>query len=104
DSARVPAPRGRVVEDRPVPEPLSPTDRSSLAAERGHVNMAIAGAILAEGGPGTTYDAVCRRLDERLHLLPRYRQRLEQPALGIANPVWVDDEHFDLLWHIRHAS
>jgi WS/DGAT/MGAT family acyltransferase len=87
-----------------VTDPLSPADRSSLAAEHGSVNMAILGVIVLERGPGVTYDALCRRISERIHLLPRYRQRLEQPALGLANPVWVDDEHFDVQWHVRHAT
>ena len=85
-------------------DPLSPSDRSSLAAERGSVNMAIAGVIVLEHGPGVTYDALCTRIAERIHLLPRYRQRLEQPAMGLANPVWVDDEHFDVHWHVRQTT
>ena len=40
----------------------------------------------------------------RLHLIPRYRQRLEDPAFGMANPVWVDDDAFDLHWHLRRAT
>ncbi len=87
-----------------MPEPLSPADRSSLNAERGPINMAMLGAILLERGPGVTYDALCRRIEERIHLIPRYRQRLEQPGLGLINPVWVDDEHFDVRWHVRHAA
>jgi WS/DGAT/MGAT family acyltransferase len=66
--------------------------------------MAIGGLILLERGPGVTYEALCRRISERIHLLQRYRQRLKQPALGIANPVWVDDEHFDVEWHVRLAT
>lgn len=85
-------------------DPLSPADRSSLNAERGPINMAMIGAILLESGPGLTYDALCRRIEERIHLIPRYRQRLEQPGLGLMNPVWVDDEHFDVRWHVRHAA
>src|SRR3954454_6129165 len=84
-------------------EDLSAADRSSLQAERGPINMAVAGALVFEGGAGTTYDAVAERVEARLHLIPRYRQRLEDPAFGMANPVWVDDEAFDLHWHLRHA-
>ncbi|HEX6389461.1 MAG TPA: wax ester/triacylglycerol synthase family O-acyltransferase [Solirubrobacteraceae bacterium] len=87
-----------------MPESLSPADRSSLNTERGPINMAVAGVMIAEAGPGLAYDAVCRRIEERLHLLPRYRQRLEQPPLGVAHPVWVDDEHFDVGWHVRSAT
>ena len=91
-------------EDDTVTDALSATDRSSLAAERGPVNMAMVGVLLLEPGPGLTYDALCARVEERIHLLPRYRQRLQEPALGLVNPVWVDDEHFDVRWHVRHAA
>ncbi len=65
--------------------------------------MAVAGLLVFEGGDGTSVAAVRRRLAERLHLVPRYRQRLADPAFGMANPVWVDDDGFDLDWHLRHA-
>jgi WS/DGAT/MGAT family acyltransferase len=85
-------------------EGLSAADRGSLQAERGPVNMAVAGTLIFEGGAGTGYDAVAERVAARLHLVPRYRQRLADPAFGIANPVWVDDEHFDVHWHLRRAT
>ena len=88
----------------PVADRLSATDRSSLSAEHGAVNMAIGGVILLERGAGVTYEALCRRIEERIHLIPRYRQRLEQPMLGLANPAWVDDENFDIEWHVRLAT
>ena len=83
-------------------EELSPADRSSLAAERGAVNMAVGGLLVFE--PGLTRAMVRERIAERLHLVPRLRQRLEEPPLGLANPVWVDDANFDLDWHVRQAS
>jgi diacylglycerol O-acyltransferase len=85
-------------------EPLSVADRASLAAERGPVNMAVGAALVFDGGPGVRPEAVLARLEERLHLLPRYRQRLEEAALGLAQPVWVDDPHFDPGWHVRAAA
>jgi WS/DGAT/MGAT family acyltransferase len=84
-------------------EALSPADRGALQAEQGPINMAVAGAMVFDAGEGTTYAAVCRRVEERLHLLPRYRQRLQDPFGPLTNPVWVDDDGFDLTWHIRHA-
>src|SRR5205085_9870605 len=44
------------------------------------------------------------RIAERIHLVPRLRQRLEEAPLGLANPVWSDDATFDLDWHVRQAS
>ncbi len=84
-------------------EPLSPADRGALTAEQGPINMAVAGAMLFAAGPGTTYEAVLERVRARLHLLPRYRQRLADPFGPLTNPVWVDDDGFDLQWHVRPA-
>lgn len=85
-------------------DPLSAADRSSLQAERGPVNMAVAGALVFEGGTATTEEAIAERLAARLHLVPRYRQRLEEAPFGLAGPAWVDDDHFDVHWHLRHAK
>src|SRR4051812_26312137 len=84
---------------------LSPADRSSLAAERGPVNMAVGAALVFDGGPGVEYGAGGERLGSRLHLVPRYRQRIEDGLPGgFTQPVWVDDTNFDPGWHVRHAT
>ena len=85
-------------------EELSPADRSSLAAERGAINMAVGGLLVFESDPPLTRAAVAERIGERVHLIPRLRQRLEETPLGLANPVWTDDPGFDLDWHVRQAS
>ncbi len=60
------------------------------------------GAVLTfEAGPGLEYASMFERLSSRLHLVPRFRQRLEESSSGLANPVWIDDPHFDLAWHLR---
>ncbi|MTD46750.1 wax ester/triacylglycerol synthase family O-acyltransferase [Conexibacter sp. W3-3-2] len=83
---------------------LSPADRSSLAAEQGPINMAVGGVLVFEAGPGIDRASLIARLDERLHLIPRYRQRLASPAPGLTNPVWVDDEHYDTGWHVKQVA
>jgi diacylglycerol O-acyltransferase / wax synthase len=80
-------------------EDLSPADRSSLAAEQGPVSMAVGGVLIFESEIG--HERLIERIGSRLHLIPRYRQRLQQAASGITNPVWVDDDHFDIRWHVR---
>ncbi len=86
-------------------EQLSPSDRSSLAAERGPVNMAVGAALVFDAGPGVEYGAVVERLRSRMHLIPRYRQRIEEALPGgLTQPVWVDDTSFDPAWHVRHAT
>jgi WS/DGAT/MGAT family acyltransferase len=46
-------------------------------------------------------DAVREQLEPRLHLLPRFRQLLYRPQLGLGWPLWVDAPAFDLADHIR---
>jgi WS/DGAT/MGAT family acyltransferase len=46
-------------------------------------------------------EAVRRRLEPRLHLVPRFRQLLYRPRLGLGWPLWVDAPSFDLADHIR---
>ena len=46
------------------------------------------------------WTAIRRRIDARLGLLPRLRQRVAEVPLGIARPVWVDDEGFDVANHV----
>ena len=85
-------------------EELSPADRSSLAAEHGPINMSVGGVLVFDSEPRLTRAMVAERIGERLHFIPRLRQRLEEPPLGIANPVWADDTAFDLDWHVRQTS
>jgi WS/DGAT/MGAT family acyltransferase len=84
-----------------VGQALSPADRASLAAEQGPVHMSIGGLLVFASGPGLSHDAIVERVRARLHLLPRYRQRLRSPAPGLANPEWADDADFDLGRHVR---
>ena len=83
-------------------EPLSPSDLSAIQAERGPVHMHVGGVLIFDGR--VTRDALVQRLRERLHLIPRYRMRLESPALGLANPVWVADSAFDPDRHVRRSA
>jgi WS/DGAT/MGAT family acyltransferase len=67
--------------------------------------MAVAGLLVFEEGPGLAPAALEERLKSRLHLIPRYRQRLQDPPVGLlGNPVWVDDDSFDLDWHVRRTT
>ena len=40
----------------------------------------------------------------RLHLVPRFRQKLAFPPLQSGKPVWVDDARLNLEYHVRHSS
>jgi WS/DGAT/MGAT family acyltransferase len=67
--------------------------------------MAVGGVLVFAAGDGVSHDAIISRLEGRLHLIPRYRQRLQQPTPGgFTNPVWIDDKGFDAGWHVRRAA
>jgi len=55
-------------------------------------------------GKGTTltHEGLVAHVRERLHLLPRHRQRIRATPVGLGRPVWVDDPDFDIANHVRH--
>jgi WS/DGAT/MGAT family acyltransferase len=85
------------------PDRLSGLDASFLALEDAGAHMHVGSCMLFEGeAPG--YDDFVAQLDSRLHLVPRYRQKLAFPPLAQARPVWVDDPHFNPGYHVRHTA
>lgn len=90
-------------------ERLSAQDASFLAAETPTVPMHITGAQIFDAGPlgtpdgGIDFAAIKRSVESVLHLIPRYRQRLKWIPFE-NHPVWVDDHHFNLDYHIRHTA
>src|SRR5919204_2266929 len=83
-------------------EALSPSDLSAIQAERGPVHMHVGGVLVFDGRVDRA--TVARRIDERIHLIPRYTMRLDSAPLGLANPVWVEDDSLDLDRHVRRAA
>jgi diacylglycerol O-acyltransferase / wax synthase len=66
------------------------------------VHMHVGGVLVFDGA--LSREAVTRRLRERIHLIPRYTMRLEAGPLGLANPVWVEDEAFEPDRHVRRMA
>src|SRR6201992_4067253 len=50
------------------------------------------------------YDELVEQISSRLHLVPRYRQRLAFVPFNQGRPVWVDDPHFNVSFHVRHTA
>jgi len=65
--------------------------------------MHIGGLTLVEGPP-PTMDEFLEQIRKRLHLVPRYRQKLAYTAIDSGRPVWVDDPSFNLEYHVRHTA
>lgn len=90
-------------------ERLSFLDSSFLALESRTTHMHVASLGTFEAGPmraqdgGIDIERIRRYIASRLHMIPRYRQRLAYVPIE-RHPVWVDDEHFNLEYHVRHTS
>ena len=84
-------------------ERLSPSDMSSLVAERGPIHVHVGATILLEGSP-PPFDEFLGHVEKRLALVPRFRQRVTKVPLGLSNPEWSEDTGFDLEWHVRHVA
>jgi WS/DGAT/MGAT family acyltransferase len=85
------------------PDRLSGLDSSFLHLERDSAHMHVAGCATFQGS-APDYEELVETIVSRLHLVPRYRQRLAFVPLEQGRPVWVDDPHFNPLFHIRHTA
>src|SRR6058998_1169891 len=84
-------------------ERLTGLDASFLHLENQCSHMHVAGVMLFEGSP-PDHDELVRAIESRLHLVPRYRQRLAFVPLGQGRPRWVDDPHLNLRYHVRSTA
>jgi diacylglycerol O-acyltransferase len=86
---------------------LSALDAAFLAIESDDAPMHVGWAALFAPptvGAAPRFQAVRDHIERRLHRAPRYRQRLAEVPLGLGDPVWTDDAHFDISRHVRHAE
>src|SRR5260221_897828 len=89
-------------------EPLVGLDTWFLYGERHEAPLHIGATYIFEGDPrvkgGRGAQGLARTVEERIHLLPRYREKPRWRPGNLGNPVWVDDPDFDLSFHIRRAA
>jgi diacylglycerol O-acyltransferase / wax synthase len=85
------------------PDRLSGLDASFLSLERSGAHMHV-GSVLVFEGDAPPYEEFVAKLEQRLHLVPRYRQKLAFPPLAQSRPVWIDDPHFNARYHVRHTA
>jgi diacylglycerol O-acyltransferase / wax synthase len=84
-------------------ERLSATDASFLAGEKESSHMHV-GAVMIFEGPPPDHEETLEHIESRLHLVPRYRQKLAVPRFEMGRPLWVDDPSFNLDYHVRHTA
>ena len=82
---------------------LSGLDASFLHLERGPAHMHVASTTVFEG-PAPDYEEFRDHISSRLHLVPRFRQKLRFVPLAQGRPRWVDDPQFNLEYHLRHTA
>jgi diacylglycerol O-acyltransferase / wax synthase len=82
---------------------LSPLDASFLHIEN-DVNLMHIGSVGIFEGPAPSFDELRARLEGKIPLVPRYRQRVREVPLALGRPVWVEDPHFNIDYHVRHTA
>ena len=82
---------------------LTAVDASFLAQEGPTSHMHV-GAVMIFDGPAPAYDDLADHVRTRLHLVPRFRQKLAFPPLETGRPLWVDDPNFNLEYHVRDTA
>jgi diacylglycerol O-acyltransferase len=95
--------RGSIWSKMPSYERLSVLDEMFIHLEGPSTHMHVGGIAIFEGEP-PDYDDVLRMIGDRLQYVPRFRQKLATVPLGLGRPVWVDDPHFHLEYHVRHTA
>jgi len=90
-------------------ERLSAQDNSFLVAESTNAPLHIAAVGIYQSdtatsaGGGVDIRRFKQFIASRLHEIPRYRQKLMWVPVE-NRPVWIDDPHFNLDYHIRHSA
>ncbi|MCK6549771.1 wax ester/triacylglycerol synthase family O-acyltransferase [Myxococcota bacterium] len=84
-------------------ERLSSLDATFLWFEDRTAHMHVGAVAVFEGKP-PRYQDLCALIESRLDRVPRYRQRLMMVPFQAGRPVWVDESHFELEYHVRHTA
>ena len=82
---------------------LTSIDAGFLHQEDGGAHMHI-GGLSVFAGPAPSGEELREHIAGRLHLVPRYRQKLVQMPLGTGRPLWAEDPGFRLEYHVRHTA
>jgi len=83
-------------------------DARFVYAETGHANSNITLVYIydpstAPGGR-VRFKGLLTYIESRLHLSPIFRQKLHRVPLDLDHPYWIEDERFDLEYHVRHIA
>ena len=84
-------------------ERLSSLDAGFLQLENDRQQMHV-GSLLVFEGPAPSFEDFTAHLASCLDAVPRYRQHVLRTPIDLARPMWVDDPHFSLAYHLRHTA
>ncbi len=91
-----------------MPDRLTSLDLTFLKAESPATPMHVGTVDIFEppvhSGDGFDYESLVALIRDRIAFVPRYRQRVQQVPGRFAGPVWVDDEEFDITFHVRRSA
>jgi WS/DGAT/MGAT family acyltransferase len=91
--------------DERVSDRLTALDASFLYMEGATTPMHVGSLMVFQPrNGGFDYDRLVSLISNRLALVPRYRQCVREVPGRLANPVWVDDEDFDVSYHVRRSA
>jgi WS/DGAT/MGAT family acyltransferase len=82
---------------------MSAMDAMFYYMEGENTPMHVGGVAVLEG-PAPAYGDLVRLLAGKLDRVPRYRQVIKTVPFQVGRPIWVDDPHFQVLYHVRHTS
>jgi diacylglycerol O-acyltransferase len=89
----------------PMSDRLSAVDASFIYLEDQATPMHVGGvAVFRRPRGGFDYDQLVALIEQRLDLIPRYRQKVLTVPGHLARPVWADDPDFDLTYHVRRSA
>ncbi|MEJ7648923.1 MAG: wax ester/triacylglycerol synthase family O-acyltransferase [Nakamurella sp.] len=88
---------------------LSAADTAFLYAQDEGSPMHVGGLVVldastSDGSRPISYDDIVSHIADRISLVPRYRQKVRMVPGRLARPVWVDDDEFDLTYHVRRSA
>ncbi len=88
-----------------MPQRLTPLEVSLLALDTAHTPGQVGTVDIFDAGQDDfDYEALIALIRHRIAYAPRYRQRVLGVPARLAAPVWVDDESFDLTYHVRRSA
>ncbi|HEY1451693.1 MAG TPA: wax ester/triacylglycerol synthase family O-acyltransferase [Solirubrobacteraceae bacterium] len=78
-------------------------DSSFLHIENDTTPMHIGGVSIF-AGPPPPFDQLRAMVAGKLALVPRYRQKVRSVPLAAGPPVWIEDPHFSIDYHLRRTA